>query len=410
MTARRSALACAAACLLALSGSARAQSLQWHGYLDLRVALRAPGEVSWTKGGLGKQRFGDGAPRAALAGVAAMHWDLSPAWSATADFQANSQASPSLGVLSASLRLRPVSTTPWRWSVQAGAFFPPVSLENAGIGWTSPWTLSPSAINSWVGEELRTLGVQGRLERRGVRGSLDVGLALFRANDPAGELLASRGWAIGDMSTTLGARLRQPDAYAPLIGTVAPLRFEPFAETDSRTGYHADAEWNAAGGARFRLLRYDNRADPETSRLQEGRRVYSWHTRFSSAGVAWPLGGASLVAQWMRGDTAIEPSPDFYLDSRFRAWFVLLGRDHGAWRPALRYDAFRVRRSPAFLADPLDEDGHAITAALNWHPAPSLRVTLEWLHVDSRRNQRRLEGQGARQRDDGLQLAVRLLY
>jgi len=48
------------------------------------------------------------------------------------------------------------------WSVKAGAFFPTISLENDDLGWTSPYTLTPSAINSWIGDELRTIGSEGR--------------------------------------------------------------------------------------------------------------------------------------------------------------------------------------------------------------------------------------------------------
>ena len=47
------------------------------------------------------------------------------------------------------------------WSVKTGAFFPTISLENDDLGWTSPYTLTPSAINSWIGEELRTIGSEG---------------------------------------------------------------------------------------------------------------------------------------------------------------------------------------------------------------------------------------------------------
>ena len=47
--------------------------------------------------------------------------------------------------------------------MKAGAFFPTISLENDDIGWTSPYTLSASAINTWIGEELRTIGTEGTL-------------------------------------------------------------------------------------------------------------------------------------------------------------------------------------------------------------------------------------------------------
>ncbi len=52
----------------------------------------------------------------------------------------------------------PASDGPLNWSVKAGAFFPTISLENDDLGWTSPYTLTPSAINSWIGDELRTIG------------------------------------------------------------------------------------------------------------------------------------------------------------------------------------------------------------------------------------------------------------
>ena len=58
-------------------------------------------------------------------------------------------------------RRRPVS-----WSVKAGAFFPTISLENDDLGWTSPYTLTPSAINSWIGEELRTIGSEAHAALR----------------------------------------------------------------------------------------------------------------------------------------------------------------------------------------------------------------------------------------------------
>ena len=58
----------------------------------------------------------------------------------------------------------------YRWSVKAGAFFPTISLENDDLGWTSPYTLTPSAINSWIGDELRTIGSEGTLRWKSEHG------------------------------------------------------------------------------------------------------------------------------------------------------------------------------------------------------------------------------------------------
>lgn len=401
--------------LAGLSCAAAAQELQVHGYADVRLQLAAGDDVSWTEGGLGKARYGagaagdDGSLRFRSAAIAA-RWQIAPELFAFADLQLNSQTSPGLGVLEAYVRYRPVSTTPWRWSARLGAFFPPISLENDGIGWTSRWTLTPSAINSWVGEELRTFGAEMRLEHRGSRGTIDFGVAAFKHNDPAGELLASRGWALGDLTSAINTRLRQPDVYARVARASAPLYFEPFTETDGRIGWHADLAWRTPGGGKVALLRYDNRADPESFSIQDGRKVFSWHTKFWSLGAEMPIGEFVLIGQVMDGSTAFEPVQNLYLDTKLHAGYLLVGCDRGNWRPALRFDMFSLRQLPDSRPAPLSEHGHAWTAALNWRPRPWLRVTGELLRIESSRNQRRLEGLDPRQIETQVQVSARVLF
>jgi hypothetical protein len=391
----------------ALIPAASAQDFHAQGFIEARLPVSNGDDLSWTDGGLGKARFGQDGQDFALAGALSLSWQASDSLLAVLDLQAQPQTSPELGVLSAYVRWRPVSISPWRWSVRAGAFFPPVSLENDGVGWTSRWTLTPSAINSWVGEELRDVGVEARLERRLASGSIEGGVAVFGYNDPAGELIASRGWALGDVTSVLGSRVRQPDVYSAVIFSPTPVEYKPFVENDHRPGWHADLAWRGANGWRFSLLRYDNRARPDTYSELAGREVYSWRTTFWSAGAEAPIGGVVLAAQWMDGSTGIEPEPEFYIRSHFRSAFVLAAWDRGAWRPALRYDHFQLRQDPDFG---LHEDGHAWTAALNWRPRDWLRVTAEWLRIDSERPQRLAEGQAARQREDLFQLNLRYQF
>ncbi len=47
--------------------------------------------------------------------------------------------------------------------MKSGAFFPTISLENDDLGWASPYTLTPSAINSWIGDELRSIGSEATM-------------------------------------------------------------------------------------------------------------------------------------------------------------------------------------------------------------------------------------------------------
>lgn len=389
-------------------GVAQAQSLEVHGFVDLRAAAPAD-DTSWLDGGLGKSRFGDDDD--VLAGAAlALDWQATPALSAFAQGTYDSARHKPLDLIEAHVRYRPVSTTPWRWSVTAGMFFPPVSLENDGVGWTSVHTLTPSAINSWVGEELRIFGAEYRLEHRGKRGTLELRAAVFGKNDPAGELLASRGWALGDVTSGLDTNVRQPDVHAPQARAPVPMRFRPFVEIDDRIGWYAAAGWKSRAGAQARLMYYDNRTEPDQWVRYAGRRLFGWHTRFWSAGAERRIGEWTLMAQAMTGSTAFEPVPGLYLDTRFHAGYLLASWERGAWQPALRVDLFGTRQLPEGRPGALNEHGNALTAALNWRPNASVRVSGELLRIDSHRDQRRRAGLPAAQVDTQVQLGVRVFF
>lgn len=399
------------ALLALLPCCACAQDLELHGLLDLRAVSPAD-ETGWDHGGLGKSRYGggDGIDAHIGAAILAASWQIAPALSAKADLQYQTDEHRHLDVQDAYLRYRPVSVTPWRWSVKLGAFFPPISLENDSIGWTSPWTLTPSAINSWVGEELRTVGGEFELEHRGEAHTFTAGFALFGKNDPAGELLATRGWSLSDLASGLNASVREPDVLAPVIFAPVPVEYRPFDEIDHRIGWYAYADWDSPAWGRFTVLHYDNRAEPDAYENYQQRKVFAWRTRFWSFGARTRIGDVALLAQAMDGSTAFEPVPDLYLDTRFRAGYLLAGWERGAWRPALRFDLFSLQQTPDTLSLPLSEHGNAITAALNWRPNDRLRFTAEWLRIDSTREQRTLEGLSPRQIDRQVQISTRVLF
>lgn len=388
---------------------AQAAAPVWHGYAELRAGT-ANGDRSWLDGGLGKGRFGSDASPVRPAAALAMAWQLSPAWLASTELQYQDGQRRPFGVLEAWVRLRPVSTTPWRWSLKLGAFFPPVSLENDDIGWTSPWTLTPSAMNSWVGEELRSTGAEFALEHRSDTATWRGVAAAFGNNDPAGDLLASRGWALGDMTSGLNAELREPDAYAAQARVDAPVVFRPFSEIDHRVGWYAGLSRESAGGSLLSVLRYDNRGDPTAWEWQGARKVFAWHTRFWSVGARGQVGNVQWLAQAMDGGTAFEPREGLYLDTQLSTGYVLLAWGQGEWQPALRFDLFRLHQLPDSRPNALSEHGNALTAALNWRPREGLRITGELLRVDSVRAQRKLEGLAPRQADLQLQLALRTSF
>lgn len=399
------------ACASALPSAADAQELALHGYVDDRL-VAAPAETSWANGGLGKSRFGDGGIQARFGGAAlAGTAQLTPALLAFADVQLQNTDRRTLDVLEAYLRYRPVSITRWRWSLQAGAFFPPISLENDAVGWTSPWTLTSSAIDSWVGEELRSVGAEFRLERRGDIGSWEWRSAVFERNAPAGNLLAIRGWSLSDLTYGIGSRLREPDAAVREEGDEPPRRYDPFRRIGQHWGDYAQLSWRASGWGRISLMHYDNHADPAAFVPYEGGdRLYAWRTAFWSLGGNTDTGPVHWIAQAIEGTTTIEPLAGRTFETRYRAEYLLAGWNQGAWRPALRIDHFSTHAPPSLPGVGAGEHGNAITAALNWRPRDWLRFTLEALRIDSTRTERAQAGLPPHATIDQLQLSARLFY
>jgi hypothetical protein len=298
------------------------------------------------------------------------------------------------------LRYHPVSTTRFLWSVKAGAFFPPFSLENTEVGWSSYWTLTPSAINSWFGDELRTVGGEGELDWRANEGTLAFTASLFGWNDPAGVMIADRGWSMDDRPTALFSDLRLPDATLILFGARPPDTTLIFDEIDHRAGWYAGASWNDSDQWRVQVYRYDNEAD---SAAHDGD-YFAWRTDFWSAGASKTLGEFTLLAQGLTGTTAITPFPHFSSVTNFDSAYGLLGWERDEWRLAARADLFRTHTGGNSF---LSENGYALTFATSWLPRDWLRITGEVLYIDSTRDEREIEGLAPHQSDTQLQLSAR---
>ena len=391
-------------CLALLLLAARSAAAEWQGLLDLR-AVNAHATSGWLEAGMGKQRVDNGHDglrlgQAMLVGRGELMDDLS----GTVVFNASDDRKQILDITEAYLGWKPIPQGPWRNRFRLGAFFPAMSLENDGPGWTTTRTLSASAINSWIGEEIRTLGVEYTLARPGIFvGSphdLSLTAALFQSNDPAGTLLAWRGWAIGDRITGLTETLPLPPlpVYAPLR---QDAELDNFRELDHRPGYYLGAQYGYAGRFSLSALHYDNRADP----LRVDRGQWAWKTRFDHLGLRYlPATDWEVLAQAMTGQTITGPR---LVALDFRAWYLLLARQFGDDTLAIRYDHFLTRQNDRLPADNNDENGHGLTLSYTHAIDRQWRLTGEWLHISSTRPARSLIGQAHYARDDSLTLALR---
>jgi hypothetical protein len=382
---------------------AMAVETQFQGYMDFRLVF-PPSERSWLDGGLGKLRFGSAQPSPDLRFAEAIGQesvDFSSDISAVAVVRIEPRDPNVVDLQEAYLAWRPPENGALQLATKLGAFFPPISLENEDLGWTSPYTITPSAINTWIGEELRTIGDETTLSWTRFNNLLSITGSLFCCNDPAGALIAARGWGLDDRPTGLFERLRLPDAVMTLYGAPIPGTTGEFEEIDGRVGWYLGATEAITGIGSISVIRYDNNGDPATYNDRDG----TWKTRFWNVSMRTRIGGVYVLAQGLTGDTAIGAVP-FLSVTNFDSAYVLAAYDIGKWRASARIEAFQTR-TPGFIV--MDEDGHAITLALSWMPSDWLKLSNELLLLDSRAGTRAVLGMPTSRQDVQYQTSVRFL-
>lgn len=389
---------------LLLLASLPAWAVDWSGLIDLR-AVAAHSTRSWTDEGLGKLRSDSGLSlgQAVLRGDAELAETVSGVLIATAADDRAHMAD----VSEAWLRWSPVPDGPWRLNVRAGAFFPEMSLENNGVGWTPTRTVSASAINSWIGEELRTVGVEASLLRRGrpLGSPHDFGITagLFRDNDPIGTLLTWRGWGIGDRITSLHEPLILADlpVYRPTGNIPKQTRsIHLFRELDGRIGYQVSARYGYEGWLSLGAMHYDNRTNPQL--VIDGQ--YGWRTHFDHVSASLLLGGWEWLAQAMRGNTMMGRN-SATID--FHAGYLMASHALGAGKMSVRYDLFSTRDIDRFPVDPNGEHGSAVAVAYSHPLAAGWTLVGEALAVRSNRQARLLLGEQQRQTESSLTASLR---
>ncbi len=386
------------------------------GVLSLR-GLVVEGRTTWLEGGYGRLTEGSGDRQPALRGQLHLGFDWRPTETWLVHAHGVAQGEPSsyggqrAGLVEAFVQFRPELSPKIALRFRAGLFFPPTSLENTDPLWQSPYTITLPSLNAWIGEEVRLTGLEAGVVLRGASDRLELAGTVFATNDPAGALLAWRGWTLGDRLGTLGEVLPLPPL--PSLepgGGFADQRDDgtrPLDELDSRLGYAARARWSHGDAVRLQGAFTDNRGD---RRLRRGQ--YTWETRFAQAGLEAKLGpDVTFVAEAAVGDTGMGPMVPGgpRVEVRFHVGYALLSWSRGRWRATARVDGFE-NDDRDFTAEPDDESGWAWTAALFWKPRSFLRLGLEYVDVRGDRPAAALSGAPARAEERRGLLEVRLLF
>lgn len=304
---------------------------------------------------------------------------LSNSWTLSGVLNAYSDGEERLNFSQLYLKYRPLSASSIKPEVKVGAFYPAISAENTDIAWLSPHFLSNSAINSWIGEELRTGGVEFSVRQNGrqVRSkwSWKILASFFKGNDTTGTLLSWRGFALHDRQSLYNDRVN----FLPIPGVIdedrlgAPAWTEPFREIDNRFGYYFGAHVAYKRSAEMRYYYYDNNAD---ANVVDPDRIYAWHTRFHSLTLRYLYGPELTVfSQLLTGDTLMG---ERIVDNDFRSGFVAAVYSMTPYTVAARADWYQVNDNDNYALDPNGSTGRAFTISAGRNVSENFSITAEW--------------------------------
>ena len=396
-------------CLLTVSLSSKANTR----FLVRGVFSSQEDNTNFQAFGSNHQRFNDDGIHLAHALLSTENL-ITDSISFTGAFNAYSDGEKRISFSQLYLKYRPLTAASIKPEVKLGAFYPAISAENTDFGWLSPHFLTNSAINSWIGEELRIGGIEFSLRQSGRRvgshWSWKVLGSVYKGNDTIGSLLSWRGFALHDRQSLYNDRIN----FLPIPGVVdedtlnAPAWTEPFREVDGRLGYYVGAHIAYKRSAEMRYYYYDNNAD--TNAIDPDR-IYAWHTRFHSITLRYlPQRELTLFSQILVGDTLMGEN---VVDNDFQSAFVAAAYNMtavglGDLTLAVRADWYRVTDNDDTIFDPNGSKGSAFTIGARKGITPSLSIAAEWQVNSGKQENLRSFQDGAKFTEQLFQLALTL--
>lgn len=365
----------------------------------------ASSNEAWTSGGSGKLEH-RGADFAADA-IVAWRPDITDRVASHFSLALQSSVRGVVGLDEAYVRLRRDPDAAIGLSGRAGLFFPPASLEHDGAEWTTHYTLTPSAIGSWIAEEVKVLGTELTVHATIAERPVNLTVAAFGANDTAGALLTFRGWTLHDIRATAGQTLPLPPVTPVFFEQASRTR--PVVEVDGRIGGYGRVEVAMSDALSLSGMVYANRGDPTA--LRSGQ--YAWQTRFATVGASLRTSGdTTILAQVMVGTSimGLDANRRAMTDVSFSSGYLLVSKPLRAGSLTGRIDLFAVDDQSLLDLENNRERGAAATGAWVRPLAGAAELVTEVQAVWSDRPARARTGQRADQVDVQTRIAMRARF
>ena len=377
--------ACVAALLISMGTAAAAETFDLRGFVTGR-GVYTSGLPSWMRGGLGRFDTGGAAPdrgESAAVGDLQLGIDWQPIQHIVLHAHGLTRAEPSenhgrrAGLVSAYVEAD-FERGRNDFSLRAGQFFLGTSRENTADLWSSPYTITFSALNSWVANEVRPIGINAEWRLLTSNGLITTAITGFKGNDSMGAMLAWRGWTIGNRLSVYNEALPLPplESLRTTFGRQRRDGTVPFEnDLDGRAGYSARIRYSIPERFNIQFTRLDNRGD----RLLH-RGEYAWDTDFDQIGAEWHVRDTTVLAEWMAGRTTMGPRL-IGVDANFYAAYALASQHAGRSRFSARLDLFQTSDNRPVLVDRYDEHGRAWTFAWLYDVRAHWRAGAEFTQV-----------------------------
>ena len=404
--------------ILLLSCNSQAIEHKFSGLIDVRVykVIGVEKSESYLAGNYGKYGFdqGSGLSLAQLGLQYNANWDNGLSATLVANGYAGgieNGANNAIGITEAYLSYKSLpNQNGWRYKIKTGIFYPKISMENIATAWSTPYTLTSSSLNTWLGEEMRNTGIEFTLDKLGKFTHSDhnfsVDFSLFKNNDTLGAMLAWHGWALGSRQTLINEKLIVQPFFAregDLKGQAALS--DPFIELDGKFGGHLVGHWRYKNKLKFNLGYYDNNANPDV--VENGQ--YTWPTKFTHLGLKVKLQKQlEFISQYMQGNTYMQsPYGKKVVNNDFQNGFIMLRKYWSKHHVALRIEKFSVDDLDQTVGDNNNESGKAFTLSYRYQLSKQSFIQTEYNWLDSTRASRYYLWQPINLIEKQIQLAYR---